>query len=356
MAGEKATLSEIFRNAPQTFGLYYGAAGTEGPNEASWGPAPGQYPNGEPNTADILGKLDPYMNMTADELSKNWSSIPEDLRASLGNTPDEFAAKLSYSPDGRGGYVNTFVEKGEGLGDYILPAAIALFGVYTEGFGFSELINSSGGGIGSWVTDTVKGWGEGLNNLLSGAPGSVDASWEVNAVTETAGNTGVSSIIEGTTGIGVNPADMLQGPTNVTSGLTEFAPTQNIGADAVFNGSSASSSAAIPTGADWLDRSIDFVNKNQGLVSGAMQVGGGLLKGIGDRSTALEIADKRIAADKELINAKTQAQIDLENAKRGIIQSGSYFDAKVPIRPAGKVLLRPDGTPVYKGLVNSQVG
>lgn len=87
-----------------------------------------------------------------------------------------------------------------------------------------------------------------------------------------------------------------------------------------------------------------------GLVAGGLQVGGGILKGIGDRSTALEIADKKAQTDKELLEQKRIQDEKAAEDKRARVQSGSYFDANIPIKAKkGAVLRRPDGTPVYSG-------
>lgn len=102
-----------------------------------------------------------------------------------------------------------------------------------------------------------------------------------------------------------------------------------------------------PTGKGLLESSLDWANKNPFVAGMGLQIGGGLLKGIGDNQTAKEVTERKIEGEKELQAQKTAEQLALEEERRKKIQSGSYFDAKVPIKPSGQPLRRPDGSLVY---------
>ena len=115
-----ATLADVFKNgALQQFGMYYGADGSEGPNTPYWQVIdPAKYQDG------IQGRLAPYMAMTDAQLQAAWPTLPADLKAKLGATPTEFMQKVSFAPDGAGGWQNTFVEKSE-LMEKLLPLVMA---------------------------------------------------------------------------------------------------------------------------------------------------------------------------------------------------------------------------------------
>ena len=121
------TSGDVFANlfrqqAPQLYGLHYGGDTPEWfqlfpPSEASSGS--GFSPE------VVFEKLGPYMEMSGAELEENWSSLPADIRETLGQTPQIFAQSAGYQRQTDGSWSNTFQEKGEGLGDLILPALIA---------------------------------------------------------------------------------------------------------------------------------------------------------------------------------------------------------------------------------------
>lgn len=102
-----------------------------------------------------------------------------------------------------------------------------------------------------------------------------------------------------------------------------------------------------PTGKGLLDSTLDWANKNPFVAGAGLQVAGGLLKGVGDNQTAKDIQERKIQGEKELQAQKTAQQLALEEERRKKIQAGSYFDAKIPFRPSGQPLRRPDGSLVY---------
>ncbi len=242
----------MFRNgAPQQFGLYYGAQGAEGPNEASWMGA----------DQASLQRLQPYMNMSGAELQANWGSIPADLRAKLGNTPEEFASKISYAPDGQGGWQNTFKEKGEGLGDFILPALIAGVGGLSGGFGLGELFGGAPGGI-----NASNDWLPNVDDWSSWGSSATDAPWGVNPSTDSLPN------VDDWSNWGANPE----------SGIPPVAPPGNAatgGYDYNDFMKSIGIDPAIAAGggvADYATKLISALGGTKGLIGGAL---GGLLGG-----------------------------------------------------------------------------
>lgn len=108
-----------------------------------------------------------------------------------------------------------------------------------------------------------------------------------------------------------------------------------------------------------IDSVLGWGKQNPLLASAALQVGGGVLAGIGNNATANEITDKRIAADKALLAQKAEEERALQEWKRQFTQSGSFFDANLPFKPAqNKQLRRPDGSLVYGpggGLIAGQM-
>lgn len=221
-AGSPDVFSRLFQQgAPQQYGLYYTSPGTEGPNTPEW--------VGEDQGA--LQRLQPYMNMSGADLQANWGSLPADIKAKLGNTPEEFAKKVSYAPDGQGGWTNTFVEKGEGLGDYILPALIA--GV---------------GGLGVGL------WGPGAAAAGAGA-GAAGAG--LGAVEEAAG-------LGGWLGAGGTPIapGALAG-----AGGAAFDPTADLGADYFSGAENYTGSGTFGTAPGSVDYSSPLTDAPSGLQS-----------------------------------------------------------------------------------------
>lgn len=103
---------------------------------------------------------------------------------------------------------------------------------------------------------------------------------------------------------------------------------------------------------------IDWARNNKMLAYGAMQVGTGIVGGIGQNLTQNQLMDKRIQADKDLLEQKKRNAQELEEWRRRFTQSGSYFDAAMPVSKGPSALTRPGGAPVYDpngGLIASQM-
>lgn len=95
----------------------------------------------------------------------------------------------------------------------------------------------------------------------------------------------------------------------------------------------------------WYEKLADNKLAAAGIVGGL-----GLIGGIGSGLMAKSASDARIAADRELAERKTESEKDLLSYKRGLIQSGSYFDSRGTPTAAPKALLRrPDGSLVFNG-------
>lgn len=87
-----------------------------------------------------------------------------------------------------------------------------------------------------------------------------------------------------------------------------------------------------------LTQALAWAKANPQLATGIVTTLGGLLKGIGDAQSASDLLDKQLALKEAL-----------QQWQRQFVQSGSYWDAKINMRPAAskKPLTRPGGAPVY---------
>jgi hypothetical protein len=167
-----------------------------------------------------------------------------------------------------------------------------------------------------------------------------------------------------TTGGDVNFLQQSAAETGVPAGTEAF--PSNPGAESIWQPSDSASrlldgsfgnyqgALAVPVGATFnvpptgiIDTILKTVKDNPQVAAAAVQAGGQTLAGAfkGD-------------ADKELLDAKKQAEIDLAQAKRALVQGGSYFNANLPYKPSGAALRRPDGTPVYNsnGIIGRRLG
>lgn len=98
------------------------------------------------------------------------------------------------------------------------------------------------------------------------------------------------------------------------------------------------------------------LTENKQLATAGVMAGGGLIAGAMNNQAANERLDKTAAYNSSLQSQKVTDQANLDATKRAAIQGGSYFDAKVNMRPGSRVLRRPDGSFVYAtpGLIAGQ--
>lgn len=123
----------------------------------------------------------------------------------------------------------------------------------------------------------------------------------------------------------------------------------------------ASTGAAAPAGSapaaanspGLIEGVMNWAEANPTLTAGLLNIGGGILKGIGDQKRheqTLEHLDRQRA--QQLEDSKA-----LEEWKRRFIQGGSFFDVLMPFRAPEqpRQLRRPDGSLVRGGIVQSEM-
>lgn len=185
--------------------------------------------------------------------------------------------------------------------------------------------SGTGGENGSSELAPVAGGEEGAAEVApnTGLTTAGEGAASEMAPTTTTQATGLSSSAAQTGGVAETPGEALApAPAPTTPSATPTTP---------------SSSPSL------LDQALKYAKDNKELTSGLMQIGGGLLKGIGENKQQ----DKKIQAQKDLENQKLQNQMELQNFLRRFTQSGSYFDSALPFKPGAPVLRRPGGQPVY---------
>lgn len=178
------------------------------------------------------------------------------------------------------------------------------------------------------------------------------------------------NLAETATGVSARPESMLVAQsgstmTDVGAGLLgDAAPSMTDPLAAGWEGAvadSATQNAALELanagaggGGGLLNSAANWVEKHPVLTVAGLQLGGSVLKGIGDSNRQ----ENQQSHERELFERRIEAARQAEEDKRAAIQSGSYFDPRLRVRPgADRVLRRPDGTPVYgpRGLLQTQV-
>lgn len=250
-----------------------------------------------------------------------------------------------------------------------------------EGAALEAAALSGGSAIYSTATGALQGLGS-ATGVTPFDPGTDFTSQAMKSALDNPIAQPSASLVKDVTGVTTNPNELLVADSGQTmtdvgpglldgeaTGITDFASEgfgsgeagMYGGADGLGVGFGAGSPAAVTAGASpgIIDSVLQWGSKNPLLASTALQLTGGIIGGIGNNITANDIADKNIQAAKELQEMKLQQEKELLEWKRRFTQEGSYFDARVPIRPgANKQLRRPDGTPVYApggGLISSQM-
>lgn len=107
-----------------------------------------------------------------------------------------------------------------------------------------------------------------------------------------------------------------------------------------------------PAGTGLLDSTVDWAKKNPQLAgpiaASGITMAGSMLKSVGDRSAAKEIAERKIAGEKELADKKLQNTMELSEWQRRFGQAGAYGGPVGVSAPSGtQALTRPGGQPVY---------
>lgn len=122
----------------------------------------------------------------------------------------------------------------------------------------------------------------------------------------------------------------------------------------LYDGSGLSAELAAGAPKEGLIQGVmKFAKDNPLLTKGILDIGGGILKGIGDSG----LQDDKQQHEKDLLTQKLAQDKDLMEWKRRFIQGGSFFDAKLPFSAPSeqRQLLRPDGTPVHSGLLGREM-
>lgn len=220
--------------------------------------------------------------------------------------------------------------------------------------GSAALMNSLGAG------------GAGMTADLAGGAAADDAFlgeyWQSIGAGAPEASTVAGTLSEGVGGVTTDPGQTLfevtdaTNPTSTLSEVVEAAPSPDLAggaaADDAFLGQHWTDiGAGAPSGSSGL---INSLLDNKLLVAAGMQAAGG----VGAALLNSANMDKKIEADKALQDQKVDNAIELEQAKRALIQGGSYFDAKLPFKAKPGVVTRPDGTPVYdnRGLISRAMG
>lgn len=99
-----------------------------------------------------------------------------------------------------------------------------------------------------------------------------------------------------------------------------------------------------------VQRAMNFAEKNPVLATVAGTTVAGAVGGIGKAALEKEIAQRNIKARSDLLS---QQYAQVQQQSKGGVYSGA-----AGVTPGRKILLRPDGTPVFapSGIVNSQIG
>jgi hypothetical protein len=218
----------------------------------------------------------------------------------------------------------------------------------------------------------------------AGAPAGADAGMDLGAFGTDAGTSDMAqslvtegggsgaSLAEGTAGVRTGGEEFLLGegtsPALGDAGsmtLEGGAQAPGVGDAGAFDqwGARASgepyadiigSSGPAPASKGIISGAMDWAKQNPLLGLGALSVGAGVVSGAGTYLAQKDLQEDRLHADRELQAQKVEDAKALEEWKRRFAQSGSYFDARIPIKPRpGAVLKRPDGSPVYSGGVIS---
>lgn len=165
--------------------------------------------------------------------------------------------------------------------------------------------------------------------------------------------TGTGNVVASTGGI-VNDASVVDAPSTAGTPSAENYAEAYPGSSQGTGGLDMSNSnpASYKPGGiiDGFMKMVNGMTPQQATLAGALGAGAlGVVGGIGSALLNKDTAEKRIQADKDLLAQKTTEEQKAAENKRAMIQSGSYFDAKIgvaaPTTP--RPLRRPNGALVY---------
>lgn len=257
-----------------------------------------------------------------------------------------------------GGIVGDIVEgAGDALGGIVEAAGNALSGLLENPQGLILMggIAFATGGLGALAA------GEMVSGELAGDLGAqIAAGWESAAAEGMAassaaavGDTATASLASGA---GATAEGLLgsqaAGPALDTATEEAIASGYEGGLAQGAPGAPAVQAASAPESSGLLNSANQWAQKNPLLAATGVTVAGGALKGIGDRNTALEVADKKATSERALLDKRLQNDMEFRDwmMKHGISH------AALPVSPsANKVVQRPSGSPVYQqnGLLTS---
>lgn len=254
---------------------------------------------------------------------------------------------------------------GAAAGGAMTASELAMADIALGGLGGSAGAAALGSGVaeasfGSMVSSWVDSGVNAISNTFSGVSDAVssigdfftsaiaDSPWGVNPISDGANaalDFGNEAAIDS---VATQAADAAGASTNAAD--FAFSPAQA----SVANPEVTNLVSQVGTKAPGLiDSVIEWGKNNKALAAGALQLGGGLLKGVGDAAAM----DKKIAAEKEIAAGRSPEAI-LAAQRANAASSGAYgqrLGFQAPSAP--RVLRRPDGSIVYAqpGLIAGQM-
>jgi len=244
-----------------------------------------------------------------------------------------------------------------------VAADAAMGALMTEGAAVAggALALGAADGLSGALGQALAGGFEGADMLAGAGATAADAGATAAAVTPEVASAGSNMVNEGIVSRSLTPAQaVLQG--GKTSGLTaaeiQAAADMEVGAAPVA-GSQAEVSAmnAAKQGNGFWETAETWAKANPTLATVAGTQVAGAVGGIGAGLLNQSTADKKIAADKDLLSQRTREQLALQQGTTAQASANS-FKGKLGVSPkaGGQTLYRADGTPVYvpgSGLINN---
>lgn len=204
--------------------------------------------------------------------------------------------------------------------------------------------------MGSAFTGTpgiAAGATEGAAGATAATEGTISAASESMASAYLSGGTEAAVSEAGKTLVADAATSGAGATTDVTAGLLNEAAqapakvlTSETGAFDMGQFTPADMGAAGPAAANnggIISSAMKYAKDNPLLALGALNLAGGVVKGIGQSQLQKDLMERQYAQE-----------VGLQEWKRRFTQGGSYFDANVNVKPAAnKTLRRSDGTPVH---------